>query len=80
MPSLFPGMDPYLERSELWPDFHDTLIAMTRELLQPVLKPKYAALTQDRLYLVEADRPIYPDVAVVRTRHSGPIAGAVAVL
>lgn len=80
MPSLFPGMDPYIERSSLWPDFHDSLITAVRGLLQPLLKPKYAALTQDRLYLVEADTPIYPDVSVVRTRHSGPASGNIALL
>ncbi|WP_416223741.1 DUF4058 family protein [Thermoflexus sp.] len=25
MPSPFPGMDPYLERPDLWPDFHGNL-------------------------------------------------------
>ena len=63
----FPGMDPYVERPELWPDFHDSLIAAVRGLLQPLLRPRYAAVTQDRLYVVESDRPIRPDVSVVRT-------------
>lgn len=64
----FPGMDPYLERSAIWPDFHDSLIAYQRETLNPLLRPRYAALTQDRLYVVESDRPIWPDVSVLRTR------------
>ncbi|MFV2068700.1 MAG: DUF4058 family protein [Pirellulales bacterium] len=63
----FPGMDPYLEQSEIWPDFHDSLITYIREALQPMLRPRYAALTQDRLYVVEHERPIRPDVSVVRT-------------
>jgi len=67
----FPAMDPYLERPEIWPDFHDSLIAYIREALQPLLRPRYAALTRDRLYVIEADRPIYPDVAVVRARRGG---------
>ena len=25
MPSPFPGMDPYIETPELWPDFHSDL-------------------------------------------------------
>jgi hypothetical protein len=73
-------MDPYIERPAIWPDFHDSLILSIRAALQPMLKPKYAALTQDRLYLVEADRPIYPDVAVVRTPVAGARASAVAVV
>ena len=26
MPSPFPGMDPYVERPAIWPDFHNRLI------------------------------------------------------
>lgn len=68
MPSPFPGMDPYIERSELWPDFHDRLITHTAEAIQPLVRPRYAALTQDRLYVVEHRRPIRPDISLVRTR------------
>jgi hypothetical protein len=68
-------MDPYLERSELWPDFHDSLITYIRENLQPKLRPRYAALIQDRLYVVEHERPIWPDISVVRTaRDEGGVA------
>jgi hypothetical protein len=70
----FPGMDPYLERPEIWPDFHDSLITYIREALQPMLRPRYAALTQDRLYVVEHERPIRPDVTVVRTDSCEPSA------
>lgn len=76
MPCPFPGMDPYIERSEIWPDFHDSLIAAIRGLLQPLLRPRYAALTQDRLYVVEADRPIRPDVAAIRTSREEPQSAA----
>jgi Protein of unknown function (DUF4058) len=75
----FPGMDPYIERPEIWPDFHDSLVAYIREALQPQLRPRYAALTQDRLYGVEHRRPIRPDVAIVRTPfEDGGVAVAVA--
>jgi len=63
----FPGMDPYLERPALWSDFHDSLITYLREALQPLLRPRYVALSQDRLYPVESERPIRPDVSLVRT-------------
>jgi hypothetical protein len=64
----FPGMDPYIERPAIWADFHDRLIAAISASLQPLLRPKYAALVQDRLYVVQSDRPIRPDVSVVKTR------------
>jgi hypothetical protein len=60
-------MDPYIERPAIWPDFHDRLITCLCAALQPLLRPRFVALTQDRLYVVESDRPIWPDVAVVST-------------
>ena len=35
-----------------------------------MLRPRYAAMTQERLYLVESHRPIYPDVSVVESHQS----------
>ena len=82
MPSPFPGMDPYIERPTLWPDFHDRFITYLCAALNPVLRPRYAALTQDRLYVTESHRPIYPDVGIVRTSRRTPPTngGGVAVL
>ncbi len=62
MPSSFPGMDPYIERPEIWPDCHDRLITFIQEALQPQLRPRYVALGQDRLFVVESEDladPIY---------------------
>ena len=67
MPSPFPGMDPYIERPAIWPDFHDGLIASIRGELQPHLRPRYAAVTQERLYLVQSHRSVYPDIAVMES-------------
>lgn len=74
-------MDPYSERPEIWPDFHDRLITCISAALQPLLRPRYVALTQDRSFVVESDRPIRPDVSVIRT--AAPVAqrgGATALL
>jgi hypothetical protein len=68
MPNPFPGMDPYIERPAIFPDFHDSMIYCLRSALQPLLKPRYVALAADRLFVVESDRPIRPDVAIVQTR------------
>ena len=80
MPCPFPGMDPYIERPQIWPDFHDRLVTYISEALQPQLRPRYVALTQDRLYVVEHRRPIRPDVSIVRGRRDagGGVAVAVA--
>ena len=76
----FPGMDPYLERPEIWPDFHHSLITYVSEWLQPNLRPHYVAVTQRRSYSMEHERPIWPDVSDVRTdSDEGGVATAVAV-
>lgn len=80
MPCPFPGMDPYIERPAIFPDFHDSLITYIRAALQPLLRPKYVALAADRLFVVESDRPIRPDVSVVRTGLPNRAEGQAAVL
>ena len=66
MPCPFPGMDPYIERAEIWQDFHDSLITYIRGALQSQLRPRYVALSQERLYVVESDRAIRPDISINR--------------
>src|SRR4051794_15315516 len=80
MPCPFPGMDPYIERPSIWPDFHDRLITYICAALQPVLRPRYLALTQDRLYVVESERPIRPDVAFLQANPSPRAESPVAVV
>ena len=68
MPSPFPGMDPYLENPELWPDVHHELISQVREALNLAIRPKYIARIESRVYLSNDDDPgrrvIIPDVRV----------------
>jgi hypothetical protein len=40
MPSPFPGMDPCLERPELWPDVHNELVSELRAALARELRSK----------------------------------------
>jgi hypothetical protein len=88
MPSPFPGMDPYLEAPDIWPDLHDALAGEIRGALNQALPPPYYARLEMRpeVGIVEAGgytRRIVPDVAVVRHPRppigSGP-AGGVALL
>jgi hypothetical protein len=69
MPSPFPGMDPYLENPELWGDVHHELISTIRELINRVIRPKYVARVEERLYMVPDDDPTVrlqriPDVEI----------------
>lgn len=67
MPCPFPGMDPYIERPAIWPDFHDRFVGIVCGQLNVLVRPRYVAMTQERLYVVESERPIRPDVSVVRS-------------
>lgn len=65
-------MDPYLENPELWPDVHHTLISEIRNALNPVLRPRYVARVELRIYVSNEDDPArdawrVPDVRVERT-------------
>jgi hypothetical protein len=49
--SLFPGMDPYLESPDLWPDVHTRLMNIFAEQLTPLLVPKYIAELSTRIVI-----------------------------
>jgi hypothetical protein len=72
MPSPFPGMDPYLEAPDIWPDFHHALAGVIRGDLNVTLpRPYYARLEmRPEVGIVGDDPPrrIVPDVAVVKLR------------
>lgn len=74
MPSLFPGMDPYLE-GYLWSDFHNALANKIRQQLTPKLRPRYAARLE--VYVVEDSFPeseigiLYPDVEMQLRQQPG---------
>jgi hypothetical protein len=59
-------MDPYLEEPALWPDLHQRLITYIADALQPQIRPRYRARIEERLYVVQSSRSIYPDVTVVQ--------------
>ena len=72
MPSPFPGMDPYLESPEIFPDFHDSFITYLREALQAGLPAPYFAALGRRVWIEVSRRSIGPDVEVRRGHAPGP--------
>ncbi len=68
MPSPFPGMDPYLEDSSRWADFHPTFIVTLRRHLSRLVSPNFHVDIQEQVYITEPDederRRIAPDVFV----------------
>ena len=73
MPSPFPGMDPYLEHPGLWPGVHQGLITFARSALNAMLPPPYIADIGERLYVIQPERSIYPDVVVVERPTDLPV-------
>ena len=49
----FPGMNPYLESPDLWPDFHNRLIAALADELGPQLPDRYHIALQRRVEIEE---------------------------
>lgn len=75
MPPPFPGMDPYLEHADLWPDVHNALIAALRDELSPAVRPRYYVALEERTYLEEPPELILvgrPDLAVIAARPESP--------
>jgi len=48
MATPFPGMDPYLERSDVWPDVHNRLIVALADYLAPRVRPRYYVSIEQR--------------------------------
>ena len=71
MPSPFPGMDPYLERPDIFPDFHDSFITYLREHLQASLPAPYFAAIGRRVWIEMARRSVGPDIHVIHSRPRG---------
>jgi hypothetical protein len=71
MASPFPGMNPYLENPDLWPEVHHLLIGVLAETLNPQLLPKYRVAVEKRVYQVSLDDTLLigiPDVAIAQFR------------
>jgi hypothetical protein len=69
-------MDPYLE-SHLWPDVHSALASKIRQILTPLIRPRYTARLG--VYVVEDTSPdaeigiMYPDVEVLLAQSQASI-------
>ena len=76
MQSPFPGLDPYLEGSSLWPDVHHGLISEMQAVLNRQLRPQYHVRVEERVYISDENDPgrkaIVPDLG--QKRGQEPIA------
>jgi hypothetical protein len=87
MRSPFPGMDPYIEASHVWEDFHHGLITEIMGAISAVLPERYVVRAGERTYVVlsarngEEEFLTQPDVGVAQLRsghHPGGPATAAA--
>ena len=62
----FPGMNPYLERSDWWTEVSLSIIVALADVLTPRLRPDYAVRIEQRVYVAEE-----PDVG----NGAGAVAG-----
>ena len=83
MANPFPGMNPYLESPELWPQVHHLLISSIFESLVPQLLPKYIVDIEKRVYELSGENSLLvgiPDVTVQRSpSQTNPTSSNVAV-
>jgi hypothetical protein len=51
MPSPFPGMNPYLEQSHIWQDFHDRFVPALGDALAALVSPHFIVKIEEHLFL-----------------------------
>ena len=82
MPSPFPGMNPYLEQSAVWQDFHQRLITHISEALSGQVRPQFYVKIEESVFIHEPSgeerRKLLgrPDVAVFENPGRGGVAVA----
>ncbi len=81
MPSPFPGMDPWLEDEEVFPNLHASLITYLQEAINTCVPPKgYVVSAANRVW-VDIQSRREPDVGVFGPdSNPADVAGAVATL
>jgi hypothetical protein len=84
MPSPFPGMNPYLEQSDTWAEFHNNFILRAQEALAGEVGPNYIVKVEVRLILHEVAQNERQFLGVadvgVTGREFAPSSGATALL
>ncbi len=79
----FPGMDPYLEAPDLWPDVHASLAFAIRDQIQPRLSPRYTAALIPYIAFEAIEiapvRLAVPDVGILERDLPGPVGAATAI-
>jgi hypothetical protein len=75
MSMIFPGMDPYLEDPLLWPGVHSRLVVYLADQMEPLLRPRYVAAVEERVFIEGPDQQIIPDVWLRRSQSGAEASG-----
>ncbi|MEG4145675.1 DUF4058 family protein [Microcoleus sp. Pol12B5] len=70
MSNPFPGMNPYVEHPELWPQVHHLLISSIFESLVPQLLPKYIVDIEKIVYELSGENSLLVGIPDVTVQHS----------
>ncbi|MCC3438564.1 MAG: DUF4058 family protein [Oscillatoriales cyanobacterium] len=70
MPNPFPGMNPYLESPDFWPEVHHSLISMLQESLVPQLVPRYRVAIEKRIYEIKGEQSLLVGIPDVSIQHN----------
>ncbi len=84
MPSPFPGMDPFLEQPNIWPDVHQRLIVAMSDQLQAQIKPRYIAqitpyVALEQIEISAPRRAVVPDVGIYERESLPGVQGTVTI-
>ncbi|MEM9804299.1 MAG: DUF4058 family protein [Cyanobacteria bacterium P01_D01_bin.56] len=55
MPVMFPGMNPYLEHPDLWPEIHPRFVTALANLLKQEVSERYSIVVRKRVYRVSGE-------------------------
>ncbi|QEH33393.1 hypothetical protein OJF2_18940 [Aquisphaera giovannonii] len=75
MPSPFPGMNPWLEQEDSWPDFHTKFLVALNEQLVPSLAGGYYVVLERYIYVHEPERKVQRSRASLVVAHPGEGSG-----
>lgn len=73
MPNPFPGMNPYLESPDFWPEVHNRLIVAIADALVPQLVPKYRVAIEKRIYEIKGEQSLLVGIPVDMSILRNPI-------
>ncbi len=76
----FSGMDPYLEHPALWHGVHTRLMVALATQLKPLIRPRYVASVEERVYLEGGEQQRIPDVLIQQTQKDLAISSSPAAL